>query len=111
MVWSSAVFSVSLGCSCIESSFRLPLTPVFLHSRPRCTISPRRPKLCLRGYRDNVQLVGPTHHRVPCNQGPRFRANRTVNVAVASGLLMVVAKFILWPKTTTKCFTIYCVSK
>ena len=29
---------------------------------------------------------------------------------VASGLLMVVAKFVLWFKETTKCFTIYCVS-
>ena len=34
-----------------------------------------------------------------------------VNVAVAGGLLMVVAKFVSWPKKTTKCFTIYCVSK
>ena len=35
-----------------------------------------------------------------------------MNLAVANGLLMVVAKFVLWPKKkTTKCFTIYCVSK
>ena len=34
-----------------------------------------------------------------------------MNVAVANGLLMVVAKFVLWPKKTKKCFTIYCVSK
>ena len=34
-----------------------------------------------------------------------------MNVVDAHGLLMVVAKFVLWPKKTTKCFTIYCVSK
>ena len=34
-----------------------------------------------------------------------------MNVSDANGLLMVVAKFVLWPKKTTKCFTIYCVSK
>ena len=34
-----------------------------------------------------------------------------MHVAVANGLLMVVAKFVLWPKKTTKCSTIYCVSK
>ena len=34
-----------------------------------------------------------------------------VNVADANGLLMVMAKFVLWPKKTTKGFTIYCVSK
>ena len=33
-------------------------------------------------------------------------------MAVASGLLMIVAKFVLWPKKKTiKSFTIYCVSK
>ena len=34
-----------------------------------------------------------------------------MNVAVANGLLMVVAKFVLWPKKTTKWVTIYCLSK
>ena len=34
-----------------------------------------------------------------------------MNLADANGLLMVVAKFVLLPKKTTKCFTIYCVSK
>ena len=35
-----------------------------------------------------------------------------MKLAVASGLSMVVAKlFFLWPQKTTKCFTIYCVSK
>ena len=34
-----------------------------------------------------------------------------MNVADAIGLLMVVARFVLWPKNTTKCFTIYCVFK
>ena len=34
-----------------------------------------------------------------------------MNVAVTNSLLMVVANFVLWPKITTKCFTIYCVSK
>ena len=32
-------------------------------------------------------------------------------MAVASALLMVVAKFVLWPKKTTKWFAIYWVSK
>ena len=41
------------------SSFHLPLTPLFLHPRPWCPISPQRPRLRLRGYWDNVQLVGP----------------------------------------------------
>ena len=34
-----------------------------------------------------------------------------MNVADANGLLMFLAKFVLWPKNTTKIFTIYCVSK
>ena len=34
-----------------------------------------------------------------------------VNVADANVLLMVMAKFVLWPKKTTKYFTTYCVSK
>ena len=34
-----------------------------------------------------------------------------MNLAVASGLLVVVAQFDFWPKKTTKCFTIYCVSE
>ena len=34
-----------------------------------------------------------------------------VNVADANGLLMVVAKFVLWRKKTTKFFTIHCVSQ
>ena len=43
--------------------------------------------------------------------GESKRKAQAVNVADANGLLMVVAKFVLWQKTTTKCFTICCVSK
>ena len=34
-----------------------------------------------------------------------------MNLVDANGLLMVLAMFVSWPKKTTKCFTIYCVSK
>ena len=33
----------------------------------------------------------------------------TVNVAVASGLLMVVAKFVLWPKKDSKNVSLFIV--
>ena len=33
-----------------------------------------------------------------------------MNVAVATGLLIVFAKFGLWLKKTKKCFTIHCMS-
>ena len=34
-----------------------------------------------------------------------------MNVADANGLLMFLAKFFLWPKNTTKTFTIFFVSR
>ena len=59
-----------LGALALSLLFCFPLTPVFLHPRPRCLAFHRTAFVC--AATGEMSLVGPKHHWVPCNQRRRF---------------------------------------